>query len=171
MPSLAPAFSDEGALGTSLLEVAVPADVAPRRAAEVLGPGRQAWLGELVSAAAGPDGPSRHLLDLELRVSDRAPRVAFRKAAYVDVGPLLGRGDRASFALDISWRAAGLTPLFPVFAGTLRWMDGELRLEGRYAPPGGGVGAVADRLLLNIAARGTGRRLLQRIAEVMGAQA
>jgi hypothetical protein len=156
----------EELIGTSRLRVAVPAAASRDRAAHVLGPGRDAWLGELVEAA-NADKAARYLLDLELRVSDTAPRVAFRKAAYVDVGPVVEAG--GALTLDISWRAASLTPLFPVFAGQLTWADGELLVDGHYAPPGGGIGAVADRLLLNVAARGTGRRLLERIAEVMAA--
>jgi hypothetical protein len=157
--------------GESRLSVTVPAEASPARAAELLGPGRDTWLGELVTAADGPEGTARHLLDLELRVSDVAPRVAFHKAAYVDIGPL--RSDEASGAawVHLSWRAATLTPLFPVFAGILRWQDGELQLSGVYAPPGGAIGAVADRLLLNVAARATGRRLLERIAEAMAGAA
>ena len=69
----------------------------------------------------------------------------------------------------ISWQAAGLAPLFPVFSGTLRWADDELSLDGYYAPPGGGIGIVADRLLLNVAARGTARLLLEKIAAAMAA--
>lgn len=165
-----PTASDAGPpaeepIGTSRLRVAVSAAASRDRAAHVLGPGRDAWLGELVEAAK-PDGVARYLLDLELRVSDNAPRVAFRKAAFVDVGPLVEAGN--ALTLDISWRAASLTPLFPVFAGQLTWAEGELLVDGHYAPPGGGIGAVADRLL-NVAARGTGRRLLERIAEVMAA--
>jgi hypothetical protein len=153
-------------LGTSRLEVAVPASARAARAAAVLGEQRDAWLGEIVEGPSTADGQVRYLLDLELRVSDHRPRVSFRKAAFVDVGPLRAQAG-GPLVLDISWRAAGLTPLFPVFAGTLRWQDGELRLDGVYAPPGGTVGAVADRLLLNVAARGTGRRLLERIAGAM----
>jgi hypothetical protein len=152
--------------GTSSLHVSVPVDVPPERAAWVLGPGRERWLGELV--AQDPEAASdRYLLDLELRVSDVAPRVAFHKAAYVDVGAAHADGER--HWLEISWQAAGLAPLFPVFAGSLSWRVGMLELNGYYAPPGGSIGAVADRLLLNTAARATGRRLLERIAEVMTA--
>jgi len=151
-------------IGTSSLHVSHPAPASPERAAEILGKGRTAWLGELVDAGGG-GAAGRYLLDLELRVSEAAPRVAFRKAAYVDVGTLTVDGQR--LWLEISWRAAGLTPLFPVFAGRLAWREGTLALTGYYAPPGGGVGMVADRLLLNVAARATGRRLLERIAEVM----
>ena len=165
-----PSSPDPGApadepVGTSRLRVTVRAPVPAERAAHVLGDGRAAWLGDLVEGATDEGGTARYLLDLELRVSDAAPRVAFRKAAFVDVGPL--RDDGGVTSLDISWRAAGMTPLFPVFAGRLAWNAGELWLDGHYAPPGGGVGQVADRLLLNVAARATGRRLLERIAEAM----
>jgi hypothetical protein len=152
--------------GTSRLQVSMAAAVGIGRAAEALGRGRVEWLGEAIEHVGGPDGATRHLIDLELRVSDRVPRVTFRKAAYVELGPLRSARN-GTLAADISWRAAGLTPLFPVFAGTLRWSDGELRLDGVYAPPGGSIGAVADHLLLNIAARGTGRRLLERVVEYM----
>lgn len=155
----------EEPIRTSRLRVSVPAKVTPDRAAETLGVGRSEWLGELVAASAGEDR-SRYLLNLELRVSDSAPRVAFHKAAYVDIGPLREPATDGMW-LDISWRAAGMAPLFPVFAGRLEWRAGELLLDGHYAPPGGSVGMVADRLVLNVAARATGRRLLERIAEAM----
>jgi hypothetical protein len=151
-------------MGASRLRVTVPARVAPERAARVLGPERPAWLGDDVEDT---DGVPRYLLNLELRVSDLAPRVTFHKAAYVVVGPLQHEGGGQPPSVEISWRAAGLAPLFPVFAGRLSWVDGELRLDGYYAPPGGTMGQVADRLLLNVAARATARRLLERIAEVM----
>ena len=152
-------------IGTSRLEVSIPAAVSRARAEAVMGDERGMWLGELVETEGDRQGAARYLLDLELRVSDLAPRVAFKKAAYVDIGPLDASG--ALLVVEIAWRAAGLTPLFPVFAGSLSWHDGELQLRGVYAPPGGAVGAVADRLLLNLAARGTGRRLLERIGQVM----
>jgi len=165
-PPSDPAQQAEEPVGTSRLQVSHPASGSLAQAAEVLGAGRTAWLGELVEARAG-EHAGRYLLDLELRVTDAAPRVAFRKAAFVDVGPLEPDADGPT--VEISWRAAGLATLFPVFAGRLSWRDGELVLDGYYAPPGGGMGVIADRLLLNVAARATGRRLLERIAEVMAA--
>jgi hypothetical protein len=153
-------------VGTSRLHVAVAAPVGIERVVEVLGRARRSWLGEAIPWVEGVDGRSRHLIDLELRVSDRAPRVTFRKAAHVELGPLRSAPDGAVEA-DISWHAAGMTPLFPVFAGTISWHEDQLLLNGVYAPPGGGVGAVADRLLLNVAARGTARRLLESLAEVL----
>ena len=156
----------EAPRGTARLSVSVAAKVSRRRALAVLGvEERGAWLGELVEAEDLGER-ERHLVDLELRVSEQTPRITFRKAAYVEVGPVRAP-QQQPITVGISWRAAGLAPLFPVFSGTLRWVDGELSLDGYYAPPGGGIGIIADRLLLNVAARGTARLLLERIAAAM----
>lgn len=119
------------------------------------------WLGEPVTDHDLPDGWRRFLVDMRLPIGD-GRHLSFRKAAFVDLGPMTTSPDRA--AAGISWYAAGLQPLFPVFAGVLRLSPGELHLEGCYAPPGGGLGVVADRLLLHVAARGTARWLLAQIA-------
>lgn len=157
-------------VGMARLSAGVPARVTRRRALAVLGTdGRAEWLGDPVGS--GIDGEhDRHLVDLELRVSEQTPRITFRKAAYVDVGEARARRT-GPIEVPISWRAAGMAPLFPVFSGTLAWADDQLTLEGYYAPPGGGIGIVADRLLLNVAARGTARLLLERIAAVMRGEA
>jgi hypothetical protein len=155
-------LTDESTAGPSRLRVSVHAPFGAARAAEVLGPGRGAWLGELIE-----EGEPHHLVDLELRVTEHAPRVAFRKAARLEVGAVEGDAADGTVRLPISWRAASLAPLFPVFAGTVTWLDNELLLNGYYEPPGGNVGVAMDRLLLNVAAQATGRRLLERIAEVM----
>lgn len=160
-------ISPDAPSGMARLSVKVPAPVSRGRALSLLDrPGRNAWLGEVVEAGTADDEWERHLVDLELRVGEQTPRIAFHKAAYVDVGLVRGQGF-GPIRLSISWRAAGLAPLFPVFSGTLAWENGELSVEGYYAPPGGGVGIMADRLLLNVAARGTGRLLLERIASAM----
>jgi hypothetical protein len=50
--------------------------------------------------------------------------------------------------------------------------DENLRIDGVYAPPGGVVGRVADRMLLHIAANGTARWLLAEIdSAALGAAA
>ena len=163
------AISGDAPPGTTHLTVEVPAAVSRARALALLeAPGRTAWLGELIELRA--DDADRHLLDLELHVSEQTPHIAFRKAAYVDVGPV--RDDQVGpIRIGISWRAAGLAPLFPVFSGSLAWDAGELRLDGYYAPPGGAIGIMADRLLLNVAARGTARLLLERVASAMRGEA
>ena len=116
----------------------------------------RAWLGPEVEAA--PAGMHRHQADLRLRVSDHPSLVKFRKAAYVDIGPVKALDD--GWEVEIGWRASTMAPLFPVFSGTIVARGGELTVSGWYAPPGGAVGRVADRALLHIAAEGTARWLL-----------
>jgi hypothetical protein len=116
----------------------------------------RAWLGPEVEPA--PDGTHRHQADLRLRVSEHPSLVTFGKAAYVDLGSVEPRG--SGWEVEVSWRAATLAPLFPVFSGAIVARGDELTLSGWYAPPGGVVGRVADRALLNIAAEGTARWLL-----------
>ena len=91
--------------------------------------------------------------------------MVLRKAALVDLGP--SRHDADGISMDVSWRSATLAPLFPVFVGRLEVRATQLVLEGFYAPPGGEVGFILDRALLNIAARGTARWFLGRVAETI----
>lgn len=158
--------SGPGEIGRARLDVSIAAPVEMARAADVLGPSRAAWTGEpVLGDVPVPAGMARHLIDLQMRVAEHSPLVTFRKAAYLDVGE--ATTEAGAVRLEISWRAAGLAPLFPVFSGHLTWRRGRLAIRGVYAPPGGSVGVIADRLLFNIAARGTARWLLQRIVAVM----
>jgi hypothetical protein len=111
----------------------------------------------------GSDGIRRYAVDLRLRVGAEDGGFAmFRKAAFVDVGrPILGPD---GWEAQIAWRASTAAPLFPVFAGTLRAHGARLSVDGLYAPPGGVVGKVADRLLLHVAANATARWLLVEVA-------
>jgi hypothetical protein len=121
-----------------------------------------AWLGQRVTTDE-PGSGRRYLTDLRLRIGDQPGRATFHKAAYVDLGRVRRIGEREE--VEVSWRAATLAPLFPVFSGKLTFGGDELRLEGWYAPPGGAIGFVADRALLKIAARGTGRWFLDELVE------
>ncbi|MEX0709978.1 MAG: hypothetical protein WD116_02110 [Chloroflexota bacterium] len=116
----------------------------------------RAWLGPEVEGE--PEGMHRHQTDLRLRVGDRPSLVTFRKAAYIDMGPIEPIND--GWQVEISWRAATLAPLFPVFSGSLAVRGDEMTLTGWYAPPGGELGRFADRALLHIAATGTANWLL-----------
>jgi hypothetical protein len=116
----------------------------------------RAWLGPAVEPA--PDGMHRHHSDLRLRVSEHPSLVTFGKAAYVDLGQILPLN--YGWQVEVSWRASTLSPLFPVFSGTIVARGDELTLSGWYAPPGGALGRIADRALLHIAATGTARWLL-----------
>jgi hypothetical protein len=158
------ATEEDFASGMSHLVVVADTDLATdafRRAVEDDDP---AWIGGRVPAAAAPAGMSRHLTGLGLHVVDHGGALV-RKAAFVDIGPLRTVGD--GFEVEIGWCAATLAPLFPVFAGRLAVAEGQLRIEGWYAPPGGFIGRVADRMLLNLAARGTARWLLAALADVV----
>ena len=100
----------------------------------------------------------RHHADMRLRVNDRPSIVTFGKAAYVDLGPV--RPLNGGWEVEVGWQAATLAPLFPVFSGRIVALRDELTLSGWYAPPGGELGRVADRVLLHLAATGTARWLL-----------
>jgi hypothetical protein len=101
----------------------------------------------------------RYAIDLRLRLAGDSPALAtFSKAAYLDLGN--PRRTARGWDVELQWRASTAAPLFPVFSGTLAIVADELRIDGLYAPPGGLVGRVADRMLLHVAANGTARWLL-----------
>ena len=135
-------------------------DVEPERVAAIIGPEASRWVGEQLSSST--EGVRRYQVDMRLRVGgEGAGLTTFRKAAYLDLGtPVRIPG---AWEVEIGWRASSAAPLFPVFSGRLRVGAGEIAIEGLYAPPGGMVGRVADRLLLHVAATGTARWLLDEI--------
>jgi hypothetical protein len=136
----------------------------PDRVAAIIGPEASTWLGPPL-AGQQSDAQRRHTVDVRLRIgSEGAGLTTFRKAAYLDLGaPMRVPG---GWEVEIGWRAAWAAPLFPVFSGRIRIGPREIAIEGLYAPPGGVLGRVADRLLLHIAANGTARWLLDEIDRV-----
>jgi len=147
---------------TSLV-LAQPASIDVGRAFQMLSEAGPEWLGTPVSPTH--PGTRRYLSDLSFPVRERAPQLTFKKAAFVDLGAV--RATPEGCVAEIGWHSSSLAPLFPVFAGHLVISATEIRLEGLYAPPGGGVGAALDRAFLNIAARGTGRWFLERAVEAL----
>jgi len=117
------------------------------------------WLGQAVDVAGLADGTTRYLTDLVLPLPPDGRLLSLRKAAFVDIGPVVNRPE-GGCDVEIAWRSASLAPLFPVFAGHLQARASGLTIEGHYAPPGGIVGRTADRMLLHTAARGTARWFL-----------
>lgn len=136
-----------------------------RLVASILGDG--AWLGERVAMAGLPAGTVRYLTDLVFPLPPEGRLLSLRKAAYVDLGRVEQVADDHC-EVAIAWRSASLAPLFPVFAGRLIVRPTGIGLEGHYAPPGGVVGRVADRMLLNTAARGTAHWFLDHLATEAG---
>ncbi len=134
----------------------------PARVAALLAAERP-WAA-LREASPSPPGQRRFELDLRLRVGgDDGGLTTFRKAAFLD----LGRVERnaTGWQIEVGWQASSAAPLFPVFAGRLLIQPRVLRLDGLYAPPGGVVGRIADRLLLHVAANGTARWLLTEVEQ------
>lgn len=140
------------------LEASVRIHAEPAAVAEVLRAEIPSWLAGSTVRPAVP-GMRRAQVDLRLRVGGaEAGLTTFRKAALLDLGTVRRRG--AGYEVEVSWRAATAAPLFPVFSGFLIVEPAELRIEGIYAPPGGPVGRIADRVLLHVAANATARWLL-----------
>ncbi len=137
----------------------------PARARASLGDGGAEWLGTPLDRPADRPHVRRFESDLVLPMREQARHMVLRKAALVDLGPV--EAIPGGFRVDVSWRSANLAPLFPVFVGTLTVLEGELTLDGYYAPPGGEIGVILDRALLNIAARGTARWFLSKVAEAL----
>jgi hypothetical protein len=146
------------------MRLAHAASVDIERVPDAFGPAAR-WLGERVpeSAHQADPGPCRHrfLCDLELHAGGAGPTL-FRKAALVCFGE--PRRSAKGWTVPLEWRAATLAPLFPVFSGQLRIAADRIELQGGYAPPGGVLGSLLDAALLGVAARGTARWFLRRVA-------
>lgn len=156
------AHSDPEAVpdGFVRLVAAGPTSAEPRRVAALLA-ADPPWPA-LTPVPSETVGLRRYALDLRLRLGgDSAALATFSKAAYLDLGQ--PHATDAGWEVDIGWRASTAAPLFPVFAGRLFIVPGEMRVDGLYAPPGGALGRVADRMLLHVAAGGTARWLLGEI--------
>jgi hypothetical protein len=122
------------------------------------------WLGEEIDR--DERGMRRVLSDLVLGVGAERP-IAFRRSMLIALGR--PRQDADGWTVPIEWQASSLTPLFPVFVGEVRIGQERVTIEGRYAPPFGVIGAVLDRALLGIAARGTAKVILGRFVEAVSA--
>lgn len=133
----------------------------PDRVADLLGEGGTPWAEGRV-ASPGGDSLRRFAVDLRLRIGGETAAVtSLGKSAYLDLGwPQQTAG---GWQVEISWLASTAAPLFPVFSGWLTIGIEELRIDGLYAPPGGAMGFIADRILLHAAANATARWVLSEI--------
>jgi hypothetical protein len=99
---------------------------------------------------------------LRVRLGGRSSALTtFGKAAFLDLGG--PRRIATGWEVEVAWQAATAAPLFPVFSGWLTVGPEALRVDGIYAPPGGIIGRVADRMLLHLAANATAEWLLAEI--------
>ncbi|HET7421673.1 MAG TPA: hypothetical protein VFL27_14940 [Candidatus Dormibacteraeota bacterium] len=72
--------------------------------------------------------------------------------------------------VHVRWKAARHPELYPAFDGHLRLearrqAGSMLRLDGRYTPPGGRLGATVDRAVMHHVAQSSVNDLLARVAE------
>jgi len=133
----------------------------PDRVAAMLDDDGMQWAEGRVSHPESPE-LQRFVVDLRLRIGgETAALTTVSKAAYLDLGQ--SRRTAAGWQAEISWRASTAAPLFPVFSGWLTIGPDELRIDGLYAPPGGMLGRVADRVLLHVAANATARWVIGEI--------
>ena len=133
----------------------------PARLAALLGRGPVPWAMRH-EGHVEVEGMRTFAMDLGLPIGGESRVIGtVRKAAYLDLG--LPRRTATGWEAEISWRAATAAPLFPVFSGWLTIGPDRLQIDGLYAPPGGVVGRVADRMLLHVAANATARWLLGEI--------
>jgi len=130
-----------------------------------LGEGLSTWLG---TQLPGRSDANRRVFEADLLLPLQGPSAAFvfRKAALVEIGDIAPEG--AGFRVEVGWRSATLAPLFPVFVGNLTLAPGRIVLDGFYSPPGGEVGVILDRALLNMAARRTAGWFISRVVDAIG---
>ena len=121
------------------------------------------WLGRPLGESGG--GRRRFETDLIMPVRGTSKHMVLRKAAIVELGDVVEARDELE--VEVSWRSATLAPLFPVFGGVLAAGRTELSLDGYYAPPGGELGVILDKALLNVGARGTARWFLAKVAQAI----
>lgn len=154
--------SEGGIAPVVTLQLSLAESVDADRVPDVLGSGDASWLGEAMDESR--PGWRSFLCDLELHAGGSGPTL-FRKAAVVSFGE--ATSSEQGWRVPIEWRAASMTPLFPVFVGHLRIDPEGIRLDGRYAPPGGRIGYLLDVTLLGMAARQTGRWFMRRLADAL----
>jgi hypothetical protein len=139
------------------VDVPVPADTVR----EMLEGTPEAWLPVLAERAdaAGADYLT------EVGFGDGLLRLDRRVAVSVRPGVAVGE----TWMLPIVWEAVGAGGLFPsleadIEVAALGPSRTHLSLSGRYRPPGGTVGRIADRALFHRVAEATVKDFLDRVA-------
>jgi hypothetical protein len=126
------------------------------------------WLGRPVDRPADQPELRQVETDLAFNLAEEPRTLTFRKAALVALAPRWA--DDGSCEGVVQWRASTFAPLFPVFSGVLTVHDGGLHLDGVYAPPGGQLGLLVDRSLLQQFARRTAIWFLDRLSQELASR-
>jgi len=111
-------------------------------------------------------GAGEALSQMRLKVGPRNWPSLLAKTVEVVPGPVRRHDDVTLLAF--SWRATGPGSLFPTLDADLEVSPlgegrSEVALRGRYEPPGGAPGKVADRLVLHRLADATVRAFLSQL--------
>jgi hypothetical protein len=139
------------------LELPFPAD----RVEHVLLSSPADWIPGMIEDA------SRHGEALLAEVGFDTPGRRIQKAVELEIADPVRMG--FSTLLPITWRAAGLTGLFPVMEAdieiaALGLFRTQLSFNGRYDPPLSVVGQAVDRVLLHRVAEATTKDFVDRMA-------
>jgi hypothetical protein len=124
------------------------------------------WIPGLVEDA------SRHGESLLAEVGFDTPGRRIQRKVELEIAEPVRMG--FSTLLPITWRAAGLTGLFPVMEAdieiaALGRSRTQLSFNGRYSPPLSVVGEAVDRVLLHRVAEATTKDFVERMAAKLSA--
>jgi hypothetical protein len=140
------------------LHVAVPIERPYLAVASVLDEGPLSWL---PAAGLAPDG---HTSELGIG----GPDGGVHRRVLVETGRAQASGD--GIAVPLSLRAVEHPERYPTLSGLLRLepagpASSSLRLDAEYVPPGGRLGAAADRAVMRGVAEASVREFAVRVAE------
>ena len=123
--------------------------------------GDSEWLGPIANAAA-QDGET-----LRMRIGPTWAAGLITREVRVTLGPSRERND--ALYRSITWKASGMTPLFPLLDGDIELAavgpkNCRVSVDVIYTPPLGGFGARVDRALMHRVAASTVRSFISRVA-------
>ena len=127
-----------------------------------------------VALRAGPERwlpgfqRERDAITCELAYEQAGSRI--KQRIQVHLGPVQRFG--YGVTIHLRWKAARHAELYPELDGHLRLerrqpSGSSLRLDALYVPPGGRLGAAADRALMHHVAESSVRDFLARVAELL----
>ncbi|MGC8628019.1 MAG: hypothetical protein ACP5VR_10825 [Acidimicrobiales bacterium] len=112
-------------------------------------------------------GAGEALSDIRVKVGPQGWPMLLAKTVEITTGPV--RQHDRTMLVAFSWRATGPGSLFPSLDADIEVSpispgQSQVALRGRYEPPGGAPGKVADRLVLHRLADATIRAFLSQLA-------
>ena len=111
--------------------------------------------------------------EIRAKVGPRGENSLVAKAVHLRVGKVVESSDARR--VPLTWEATGTPGLFPKMDAELviaRVGDEltQVKVQGQYAPPLGGLGRLIDQAFLHRVAEATTKELVDRIVEELGAE-